>query len=95
MGNSFRSVAKVFAVGKSTDVTICKEFCIELKIRSWEYISFPVTRRENVEAILKFKADVNCKIPQADGAINGAHIPILTPATESKNDYYSRKKCTQ
>ena len=92
MGNSFRSVAKVFAVGKSTDVTICKEFCIELKIRSWEYISFPVTRRENVEAILKFKADVNCKIPQADGAINGAHIPILTPATESKNDYYSRKK---
>ena len=26
-GNSFRSIAKVFAVGKSTAVTICKEFC--------------------------------------------------------------------
>ena len=28
-GNSFRSIAKVFAVGKSTAVTICKEFCRE------------------------------------------------------------------
>ena len=27
MGNSFRSIAKVFAVGKSTAVTICKDFC--------------------------------------------------------------------
>ena len=91
-GNSFRSIAKVFTVGKSTAVTICKEFCRELKRRSSEYISFPVTRRENAEAILKFKADVNCKIPQAAGAIEVTHIPILTPATQSKNDYYSRKK---
>ena len=58
-GNSFRSIANVFAVGKSTAVTICKEFCRELTSRSSEYISFPVTRRENAEAILKFKADVN------------------------------------
>ena len=36
-GNSFRSIAKVFAVGKSTAVTICKEFCRELKRRSSEY----------------------------------------------------------
>ena len=28
-GNSFRSIAKGFAVGKSTAVTICKEFCRE------------------------------------------------------------------
>ena len=56
------------------------------------YISFPVTRRENAEATLKFKADVNCKIPQAVGAIDGTHIPILSPAPESKNHYYSRKK---
>ena len=92
MGNSLRSITKVFAVGKSTAVTICKEFWRELTNRSSEYISFPVTRRENAEAILKFKADVNCKIPQAVGAIDGTHIPILTPGTESKNDYYSRKK---
>ena len=91
-GNSFRSIAKAFAVGISTAVTICKEFCGELKRRSSEYLRFPATRRENAEAILKFKADVNCKIPQAVGAIDGTHIPILTPATESKNDYYGRKK---
>ena len=35
---------------------------------------------------------MNRKIPQAVGAIDGTHIPILTPATESKNSYYSRKK---
>ena len=90
--NSFKNIAKVFAVGKSTVVTICKEFCRELKRRSSEYISFLVTLRENAEAILKFKADVNCKIPQAVGVIDGTHIPILNPATESKGDYYSRKK---
>ena len=91
-GNSFRSIGKVFAVGKSTAVTICKEFYRELKRRSSEYISFPVTRHENAEAILKLKADMNCKIQQVVGAIDSTHIPILTPATECKNDYYSRKK---
>ena len=93
--NSFRSITKVFALGKSTAVTIYKEFRRELKRRSLEYISFSVTHRENAETILKFKADVNCKIPQVAGAIDGTHIPILTLATESKNDYYLRKKGTQ
>ena len=91
-GNSLRSIAKVFSVGKSKAVTICKEFYRELTSRQSEYINFPVTRRENAEANLKFKADVNCKIPQAVGAIDGTHIPTLTPSTESKNDYYSKKK---
>ena len=35
---------------------------------------------------------MSCKIPQAFGVIDGTHIPILTPATESKINYYSRKK---
>ena len=39
-GNLFKSIAKVFAVGKSTAVTICKEFCRELKRGSSEYIRF-------------------------------------------------------
>ena len=33
-----------------------------------------------------------CKIPQAVAAIDGTHNRILTPATESKKDYYSRNK---
>ena len=89
--NSFKSIAKVFAVGKSTAVTICKEFYRELKRRSSKYISFLVTLSENAEAILTFKADVNCKIPQAAGAIDGTHIPILTPATERAITIAERK----
>ena len=58
-GNSFRGIAKVFAVGKSIAKTIWKELSRELKRRLLEYISFPVTCPENAEAILKFKADVN------------------------------------
>ena len=29
--------------------------------------------------------------PQAAGAIDGTHIPILRPSGESGNDYYNRK----
>ena len=39
-GNSFRSIAKVFAVGKATTMTIWKQFCRELKRWLSEYIDF-------------------------------------------------------
>ena len=34
-----------------------------------------------------------CQIPQALGALDGTHIPIIAPSVEGKADYYSRKQC--
>lgn len=91
-GNSFRTIAKTMAIGKSTAVEITKKFCHELSRLGPHFIRFPVSRRETAEAMLKFKEVENCIIPQALGAIDGTHIPILTPATESKADYFNRKQ---
>ena len=32
-------------------------------------------------------------IPQALGALDGTHSPIIAPSVEGKVDYYSRKQC--
>ena len=41
---------------------------------------------------MKFKEIEKCSIPQALGAIDGTHVPILTPATDFKGDYFNRKQ---
>ena len=38
-GDMFRSIAKTFAIGKSTAVKITKEVCVEMKRRLHHYIS--------------------------------------------------------
>ena len=91
-GNSYRTIAKTFAVGKSTSVKITKEFCQTVSLYAPRYINFPKTRRETTEAIIRFREDYNCIIPQALGAIDATHIPIIAPAGESKPDYFSRKQ---
>ena len=57
-GNSFRSVSKTFAIGKSTAVTITREFCVEMMNISSRFIKFPVSRKETSEAIEKLKVDI-------------------------------------
>ncbi|XP_066934341.1 uncharacterized protein [Clytia hemisphaerica] len=91
-GNSFRTVSKTLAVGKSTAVKITNDFCRALIRFGPDFIHFPSNRRETAEAIMKFKEIEQCPIPQALGAIDGTHIQILTPATESKGDYFNRKQ---
>ena len=92
-GNSFRTVAKTFAVGDSTAVQITKEFCLELTRLSPRFIKFPQTRRDTAKAIEEFKMDYQTEFPQVVGALDGTHIPIPAPNVESKADYYSRKQC--
>ena len=91
-GNSFRAIAKTFAVGKSTAVSITKDFCKKMRRLSKEYIKFPVTSDEVENAIEKFKTCCNSKIPQSLGAIDGTHIYIKTPQCDSKYDYFCRKQ---
>ena len=91
-GNSFRTIAKTFAVGKSTVVSIAKDFCKEIRQLSKEYIKFPVTSNEVENAIEKFKTCCNSKIPQSLGVIDGTHVYIKTPQCDSKYDYFCRKQ---
>ena len=54
-GNSFRTVAKTFAVGKSTATQITTEFCSKMLRLAPRYIHFPRSRRETAEAFEQFK----------------------------------------
>ena len=76
-GASFRTIATHFDVGKSTCVTITKEFCKALNRLVGNYIKFPSNRDETAKAIALFQDD--CKIPQAVGAIDGTHIKSSHP----------------
>ena len=92
-GNSFRSVAKTFAVAKSTAVKISREFCTEIARLSPQFIKFPSSRRENAQGIEKFKLCYEPKLPQVAGVIDGTHVKIVAPNVEGKTDYFSRKQC--
>ena len=91
-GNSFRTVLKTLAIGKSAAVTITHEFCTEIFTLSPKFIMIPVLQLETEKVIENFKQDCNYKIPQALGAIDGTHIFIKTPEKEQKYDYYCRKQ---
>ena len=91
-GNSFRTIAKTFVAGKSTAVSITKDFCKEMRQLSKEYIKFPVTSDEVENAIEKFKTCCNSKIPQSLGVIDRTYIDIETPQCDSKYDYFCRKQ---
>ena len=56
------------------------------------FIKFLGTPSGTAKAIATFKETTNCKISQAVGAIAGVHITILSLYTDSKADYYNRKK---
>ena len=48
--------------------------------------------RETARKIQKFRVFTECLVSQAVGAIDGTHVEIMCPDSESKVDYYSRKQ---
>ena len=92
-GDTFRPIAKTFAIGKSTPVKITKGFCREMKRKAPHYIKFPKTRLETSECIEKFRISTNCKIPQVVGPVDGTQVHISAPETDGKPDYFSHKQC--
>ena len=91
-GNSYGSIAKNFAVAKSTAVEITKGFCKCITEMASDFIVFPKTEGETAEAIIRFAEFSNCKIPQVVGAIDGVQIEVIGPRNDSKVDYLNRKQ---
>ena len=91
-GDSYRAIGTVFGVGKSTAIEITLEFCRVLEGLAPNFIVFPQTRDETMIAIASFKESVNCRVPQAVGAIDGTHIEIIAPSEVNKFDYFDRNK---
>ena len=91
-GSSFRTISKVFGIGKSIVIKLVNELISELVRMSPEFIKFPKTTLETAAKIRSFRDFTGCKIPQVLGAIDGTHVEILTPSSDSKVDYFNRKQ---
>ncbi|XP_031557719.1 protein ANTAGONIST OF LIKE HETEROCHROMATIN PROTEIN 1-like [Actinia tenebrosa] len=87
-GNSYRTVALSFGIGRCTAMNIKDEFCSALMRRVNEFIKFPKTEDETRRCIQGFQ-NIST-FPQVVGALDGSHIPITAP-TENPNEYRNRK----
>ncbi|XP_077492216.1 uncharacterized protein LOC144103347 [Amblyomma americanum] len=83
-----RSIAELFAVGRSTVNQAYSELCeavVELMEDDW--VKMP-TLDTMPEHIREFNAA--CQFPQAVGALDGCHVPV-SPPTENAVDYRNYK----
>ena len=90
--NSYRTVSKVFGISKAVCIKITQDFRDEIVRIASEFIKFPKNGPDTATAIQHFKEFADCRIPQVMGALDGTHIEIEAPPTESKVDYFSRKQ---
>lgn len=88
-GNSYRSTAITFGIGKSSAIKICHSFSEAINRRKNNFISLPVHEHDIKETISKFEEKLD--FPHVVGAIDGTHVeikaPLLNPA-----DYFNRKQ---
>ena len=84
----YRTISNLFGIGLSTVCTIVVETCSVIAKRLMKkYVTIPQgdMLKEVVEGF------ESCwGFPQAMGAVDGSHIPIIRPQ-ESASDYYNRK----
>ena len=85
-------VCQVFGVGKSTVIKIFQNGINPMVQLAPTFIKFPVTALETALATTSFQELTDCAISQVAGAVDGTHIEILAPSSESKLDYFSRKQ---
>ena len=84
----YRTLSELFGLGRSTVGEIVIETCDAIATHLLpQYVFIPQgdKLRENVEGFETYWG-----FPQAVGAIDGSHIPIIRP-NESASDYYNRK----
>ena len=87
-GADYRTIGHLFGVSKSTVCVVTKEVCVVIVERLLpDYIKMPTGTALKV-VVEGFKNDLG--FPQCAGAVDGTHIPILSPQ-ECPADYYNRK----
>ena len=84
--------SKVFGFGKSTIIKIFQDGINHVVQLAPTFIKLPVTALETALATTSFQEFSDCAIPKVVGAVDGTHIEILAPSSESKLDYFSRKQ---
>ena len=87
-GSDYRTIGHLFGVCKSAVCIVTKEVCtaiVECLLPKYVMIPVGAALRENVEA---FKTELG--FPQCVGAVDGTHIPIISPQ-KCPADYYNRK----
>ena len=91
-GNLYRATSEVFGISLSTACKLLAEFCTAVCHVAPQFISFPKNSREIAWEKQKFRVFTERLIPQFVGAIDGTHVEIICPDSDSKVDYYSRKQ---
>ena len=87
-GADYRTIGHLFGVSKTTICLVLKDVCSAIvKYLLPSYITFPKGAALK-EVIDGFKN--NLGFPQCMGAVDGSHIPIISPH-ECPADYYNRK----
>ena len=84
----FRTLSALFGLGRSTIGAIVSETCHVIACNLLpQYVTIP--QRDKLKEIVE-GFETCWGFPQAAGAIDGSHIPIIRP-DESASDYYNRK----
>ena len=87
-GTDYRTIGHLFGVSKSTVCVVTKEVCASIvQCMLPDYVQVP-TGAALEEVVKAFKTDHG--FPQCAGAVDGTHIPIMSPQ-ECPADYYNRK----
>ena len=84
----YRTLSELFGIGRSTVCVIVTNTCDAITKHLFpRYVCFPSGDRLR-DVVANFETCWG--FPQAAGAIDGSHIPIIRPM-ESASDYYNRK----
>ena len=87
-GADFRTIGHLFGVSKSTVCLAIKDVCSAISnVLLPQYIQFPVGSALK-DVVDGFESELG--FPQCAGAVDGSHIPIISPQV-CPADYYNRK----
>ena len=87
-GNSYRSTAITFGIGKSSAIKRCHSFSEALNRRKNDFICLPAHEDDVKETINKFE---KLNFPHVVGAIDGTHVEIKAPLINPA-DHFNRKQ---